>query len=1442
MTSTSQLSEGEIKFTRFFLLNFKVSPDIARRYFDGVFPPTHLAHIINNSMHDIMKLNKSRIINKAQLEILRSVPGTVWPSYLPPMHVGTKSTSSKDFDLTMLICLLRNLGGLATPTNGWDKLPEPNEISPGADLATLKWHRNDLAHATVTCMDSNEFTDKWNQVEKALTSLNRGQKPLEVIDILKYDLDGEQANILANAELKQMKEELYLDCEKEKEQIESDFSFYRDGNLPKNIADTNTDLVEAWIKDDESFFETQGSKLVGDKINDFNCLVVTSNSGLGKTATIRHIALKLKYKGFEIVPVESPEDIIKYKTNKKQLFLIDDVLGKYDLSPTRLDEWENKNEKLISCLDTGLGSKKIMCTLRLQITLNKRFKNASTILNKAVINLEHESCALSKEEKKNILMSHLRRSNLDNNITTEEVAKMCKSDYAFPLLCKLVSSNEERFRKKLAFFRQPISLLKEELSKISNENKSLYCMLVLCMLFNGSFRRRMFEIDSNEGDKKIYKIMHTCGLQRSISKKELENSALSALGSYFTTDSFNFKFIHDALEETVGIHFCTLYPSEMFADCDIAFIGDRVRIHSNECINVNADENNLFINVNADEYNLFIREDKLKEDCFRPLYTRLSNELKRGRFSTLMVSHLFRNRNFVSEFGTYLKNNKIKLGLREPFLKTSYEGSQIIEQSFIRKTLNVLSFKQLQNNADAISRVMQAGLGGSTIMHWIVAFGCYEFFRYAWSTMTPSQHKRFFNITWATLIEPVTMPIFPLAVHGGSLDIVKELINTGADVNCFSKSWETPLYIAVKSGRYDMAHLLLRNGALVNIRGWFDMKLPILVTSNNQQLTSLILEYDLSQTEFHKAVRHNDLQQLSLNIPLEYIDSRTRSGWTILHYAVLLNKVEAVKVLFNEELPQNDDYSVEVIQDDQRAPLCRKPTPRVNVVDNNGLTAVHIAVINNYIEILSILLRNNAKVEVRDDFDRTPLHYTTSEMATKLLLNQSSKTQCLATNRNVNEMTEYEKAPLSVLRTTCFNLTLKTAFRHVCREYVNMPDSAGNTPLHSVLNRCHLKEERSDCIETLLENGANPYLLNDRSISAFELIDSCCDTAKYINNSVKYKRSLQKTHKIFAFVSFAFSIGLLICFFCISSNISIERSKCKEMNLAHSYWAHSYNIALVQVIRIPYGIFLVIVPFWSFMLLTFKMRGSIYRLCFVLYLLMGCGSFILIGAFMYHTYTTVHTITAVSVTLLFFFILYGTSLEILLMYTVFMFLKDRKRKNIGFIFIFLCSLYFFSQYFVFLFGTLAVDNELYVESDINSLSMYSTALNCFEYRFNISCSSLNSAITYRNGVDFSVRCVDPKMNKYYSMHSDGTLIVESEYIDLLIIAMFSMLLHFIFANCFINCILPYTDNVIKAIGKLFRLNYKTGKKMREEDFSIHVCAILIFKMCGLFLVLIVLIG
>ncbi|CAG2256316.1 unnamed protein product [Mytilus edulis] len=702
----------------------------------------------------------------------------------------------------MLICLLRNLGGLLTPSNGWDQLPHPNDTLPGADLATLKWFRNQLAHTTVTSMNNNEFTDKWKLVEKALTALNKGQRPYEITEILNYDLDGEQAKTLADTELKQLKK--------------------NEGNIRKNIAEANASLVETWLQDDESFYETKGSQHVYDKVKDCCCIVVTASSGLGKTAIIRHIAFKFKLEGFEIVPVESPEDIIIYKTNKKQVFLIDDVLGKYNLSPTLLEKWERINGELLNSLETELGSTKL----------------------------------------------------------------------------------------------------------------------------------QIFDLDFDEFDEKIYRIMHTCGLQRKMSKKELEDEALSAIGSYFTKDSTYFRFIHDALEETIGCHFYKFDPRVMFSDCDIVFIRDQVRVMSDE---------------NSAEYKMesivSLREDELNEEFLIPLYNRLWTELKNGRFSNLLMSHLLR-------------------------------------------------------------------------------------------------------------IETVL---------GGSVDIVTELIEHDADVNCFSEFWETPLYIAVKSGSDDMVRLLLSNGALIRRHRLYPhvpMKIPIAITSNKQQITRLILEYDLNKTELHKAVHHNDLEKLKSNIRSENIDSQTKT------------------ILFGEKWPENDASNLDFKQDQHKDLFTRKQTPKVNIRDTNGFTAVHLAVINNNIEIVSLLLHYKAEVTIRDDFYRIPLHYTADEKVTKLLLTHSYQNQCSKNNGNADVNRKYTKTCLSGFRTACLNISLQTTLRVVLRDIVNVPDKAGNTPLHSVMERNISKQEKSNCTDILLDNGANPYLLNDRALSAFELVDNLFGTEK----------------------------------------------------------------------------------------------------------------------------------------------------------------------------------------------------------------------------------------------------------------------------------------------------------------------------------------------------------
>ncbi|VDI48270.1 Hypothetical predicted protein [Mytilus galloprovincialis] len=1000
MTSMSQLKEEEKNFAKFFFLNFKVSAEIVRRFFDRLFPPTNLAQTINNHVPAIINLCNRKRINAVQLDILRSVPGTIWPPNIQALPLGTKQT--------------------------------------------------------------------------------------------------------------------------------------------------NAVLVETWQQDDESFDETKGSALVYNKVKNCTCILVTSNSGLGKTATIRHIAFKLRDEGFEIVPIETPEDIMKYKTNKKQVFLIDDVLGKYDLSPTLLERWERLNEKLISCLNTQSGANKLLCTLRLHISLVKRFKNASTILNKEVINLEHESIALSQKEKQKILMKHLSRSNLENEITTEEVEIICKTNYAFPLLCKLVANDNRRFQNRIALFRQPLSLFKEELDKICNENKKLYCVLVLCMLFNRNFSRSIFDIDSKEYDEKIYKIVQTCRLQRNISKKELEDCALSAIGSYFTKVSNKFWFIHDVFEETISYHFYMFDPKEMFSECDIVFIRDRVRVRSIENTNENVNEN--IVNI---------LEDELNEDRFRPLYNRFKVELQNGRFSNVLMSPLFMNRKFVHLFAITFDES-----IQTLMKQCSSEKISSMDQSLVQQALKMLSYYLFDERNDTIRQVMKGQL---TLMDWIVAFGCYELFRYAWDKMTICERKM--TVGRYSLKQIIGLEsLFHLAVLGDSLRIVKELICQGADVNFSSLFWEAPLHMALKTGRHDMVCLLLQNGAQVSLREFFghgEEEIPIAVTPNSQQIASFIsacIENDSAQTVIHKAVRLNDLENLRSNIKPEYIDSKTIRGLTVLHYAVLLDNLDAMNVLFRKELPENDDFHFEFTQDIQREYVCKQSIPNVNIGDNSGLTAVHLAVIKDNIEMLSLLLRNKADVNVRDNFYRTPLHYTKSASATQLLLTHSSQRQCFESIRNTYDNREYGTTPISAFRTTCFNITGQTALRFYLHDFVNVQDKDGNTPLHSIIKRRLSIQDSSDCMGTLIKNGANPYLFNNSCMSALELID-CADTNTHILSSTKHRQLIQNLHKLFALVTLLITIILIVFDNWMMSEESEHELHCVGES------TESTNITLVQVTR-----------------------------------------------------------------------------------------------------------------------------------------------------------------------------------------------------------------------------------------------------------------------------------
>ncbi|XP_076116130.1 uncharacterized protein LOC143083729 [Mytilus galloprovincialis] len=166
--SSLRLTVEEKNYWKFCMLNVRVVPDALRNYFDSLIPSTGLATTITRYSSTILNLVTWKVINAAQLNILQRIPGTIWPPKVTPVSIGSTDTSSAHFDVTLMVCLLRNipLSGIFPPVTGWDHLPYPHDKSPGAYLARIKYYRNEIAHSTEHNMNTLDFHDKWQALSE----------------------------------------------------------------------------------------------------------------------------------------------------------------------------------------------------------------------------------------------------------------------------------------------------------------------------------------------------------------------------------------------------------------------------------------------------------------------------------------------------------------------------------------------------------------------------------------------------------------------------------------------------------------------------------------------------------------------------------------------------------------------------------------------------------------------------------------------------------------------------------------------------------------------------------------------------------------------------------------------------------------------------------------------------------------------------------------------------------------------------------------------------------------------------------------------------------------------------------------------------------------------------------------------------------------------------
>ena len=163
-------------YARLCRLLVDVGCTVLRDTFDSIHPSANLHVVLSSPLvfSTLQSLRKKRVLNPMQ-----------WGKLFPAV---ASNVSSANFDVTLLMILLRNICGLSPPvsTGSWDQLPPDSDNSTEANIVRIKWYRNEVyGHATKASVDDATFNALWQKISSAVLAL--GSRYRAVISQLKTE-------------------------------------------------------------------------------------------------------------------------------------------------------------------------------------------------------------------------------------------------------------------------------------------------------------------------------------------------------------------------------------------------------------------------------------------------------------------------------------------------------------------------------------------------------------------------------------------------------------------------------------------------------------------------------------------------------------------------------------------------------------------------------------------------------------------------------------------------------------------------------------------------------------------------------------------------------------------------------------------------------------------------------------------------------------------------------------------------------------------------------------------------------------------------------------------------------------------------------------------------------------------------------------------------------
>jgi hypothetical protein len=446
----------------------------------------------------------------------------------------------------------------------------------------------------------------------------------------------------------------------------------------------------------------------------------------------------------------------KKVSDKRQIFVIDDICGKYKIRQNELEEW----------LDLDFNDK-IIVSCRSEIFRHPTFQILELFVKHS---FELSYC---KEDHIEIAAKYLASEYI------KQLNDVIDISHFKPLLYVLYSRNPKSNLSE--FIDSPFKIYTQEWNRLAQLNPTQFCVLFLCMLYNGCIDISSFlsEFQNTENRLKLENIFDQCGIERGTGSQQIITQLDCLRGNYVELKNKRYVLIHDTLLDFLCCYFGERFPEIVIKYADKQIIFERIQLKS--------------ISACHEKYVIEISEEFEIE-----YFHRISKEILNGNIIEVLDSPQMQYEQYQVKMVHILQQlDKQKLKdlmmittdeftISEPLFLACSRGYDPIVRLLIGTGADIN-----QRNSCGRTPLISASFNGQreTVLSLI---------------KDGAQINKCDHDGWTAL---------KYACGKGFKDIVQVLIDNGAFIIEYTIEYRSPLYIAQLYGHKEIMDLLLLNGA-----------------------------------------------------------------------------------------------------------------------------------------------------------------------------------------------------------------------------------------------------------------------------------------------------------------------------------------------------------------------------------------------------------------------------------------------------------------------------------------------------------------------------------------------------------------------------------------------------------------------------------------------------